>query len=71
MAKAEEDYVLLENLVTILVALDMLGQIDYFLPPQYYSPIQIFKIQGKKRKRASKVHHKGGVQNNDNVGIDW
>ena len=30
VAKAEEDYVLLENLIAILQALDMLGQINHF-----------------------------------------
>ncbi|MFV5516967.1 helix-turn-helix domain-containing protein [Acinetobacter gerneri] len=55
VAKAEEGYVLLENLLAILVALDMTEQLDSFLPPQHYSPMQMLKIERKRRKRASQV----------------
>lgn len=44
----------LENLVRVLRALGMLGQIDAFLPDPGYSPIQLAKLQGAVRERASR-----------------
>ena len=68
VAKAEEGYVLLENLVAILQALDMLGQINLFLPPQHYSPMQMLKLQGKKRQRASRATLKSNQKEKKDLG---
>ena len=53
---AEKGKVTLENLIAYLDALNMRDQIDLFLPPQPISPIQLHKLQGKERKKASGEH---------------
>ncbi|MFD1217301.1 MULTISPECIES: helix-turn-helix transcriptional regulator [Microbulbifer] len=50
---AEKGKAQLEVLVAILQALDLTTQLDNFLPPQPPSPIQLAKLQGKQRQRAS------------------
>ena len=50
---AEKGKTQLEILVAILQALDLTTQLDHFLPPQPPSPIQLAKLQGKQRQRAS------------------
>ncbi|WP_144244170.1 helix-turn-helix transcriptional regulator [Nitrincola sp. A-D6] len=50
---AEKGSAQLENFVAILLALDLAEQLDLFLPKQPISPLQLAKLQGKKRKRAS------------------
>lgn len=50
---AEKGKVQLENLIAIMMALDLTGQLDVFLPKQEISPLQLAKLQGKKRQRAS------------------
>lgn len=52
---AEKGKVQLEVFVAILLALDLIKQLDLFLPKQQISPIQLAKLQGKKRQRASRV----------------
>jgi DNA-binding XRE family transcriptional regulator len=51
---AEKGSVQLKNLVAILVSLDMADQLNLFLPVQEISPLQLAKLKGKKRQRASK-----------------
>ena len=51
---AEKGKVQLENLVAILAALDMVEQLNMFLPEQEVSPLQLAKLKGQKRQRASK-----------------
>ncbi len=51
---AEKGKVQLENLVAILVSMDMVDQLNMFLPAQEISPIQLAKLKGQERKRASK-----------------
>lgn len=50
---AEKGKVQLNNLIAILMALDLTEQLDLFLPQQDISPLQLAKLQGKKRQRAS------------------
>lgn len=50
---AEKGKTQLEVLIAILQALDLTAQLDNFLPPQPPSPIQLAKLQGKQRQRAS------------------
>lgn len=50
---AEKGKVQLDILIAILMALDLTGQLDLFLPKQEISPLQLAKLQGKKRQRAS------------------
>ena len=49
----ERGEALLETVVSVLMALDMLEQIENFVPEQEISPLQLLKLQGKKRQRAS------------------
>ena len=41
------------SLLEILRMLDLLQNLDQLFPPLEVSPLEILKIQGKKRKRAS------------------
>lgn len=50
---AEKGKVQLETLIAIMMALDLTDQLDLFLPEQEVSPLQLAKLQGKKRQRAS------------------
>ncbi|WP_105103048.1 helix-turn-helix transcriptional regulator [Microbulbifer pacificus] len=50
---AEKGKAQLEVLVAILQAVDLIDQLDNFLPPPPPSPIQLAKLQGKQRQRAS------------------
>ena len=51
---AEKGKVQIENLVAILVSMDMADQLNMFLPVQEISPIQLAKLKGQERQRASK-----------------
>ncbi len=57
---AEKGKVQLNIMIAILMALDLTDQIDLFLPKQEISPLQLAKLQGKKRQRAS------GQRSNEN-----
>ena len=50
---AEKGKVQLENLVAILVSMGMVSQLNIFLPEQEISPIQLAKLKGQERQRAS------------------
>ncbi|MEA3544183.1 MAG: helix-turn-helix domain-containing protein [Thermodesulfobacteriota bacterium] len=51
---AEKGKVQLENLVAILASMDMADQLNLFLPIQEISPLQLAKLKGQERQRASK-----------------
>lgn len=53
VVNAEKGKTQLLVFVAILDALDLAEQLDRFLPPQPLSPIQLAKLQGKQRQRAS------------------
>lgn len=55
---AEKGRVQLENLVAILAALEMVNQLDVFLPVQELSPLQLAKLRGQQRQRASRSETK-------------
>jgi len=55
---AEQGRVQLENLVAILVAMGMVNQLDAFLPVQEISPLQLAKLRGRERQRASRAKNK-------------
>lgn len=50
---AEKGKAQLEAFVAILAALNLTEHLDRFLPKQTISPIQLAKMQGKHRQRAS------------------
>jgi len=51
--QAEKGKVQLEIFVAILAALNLDAHLDLFLPKQLISPVQLAKLQGKQRQRAS------------------
>lgn len=51
---AEKGKVQLENFIAILSALSLLNQLNLFLPEQQLSPLQLAKLKGQERKRASR-----------------
>lgn len=51
--QAEKGKVQLEIFIAIIQALNLTEQLDLFLPKQIISPLQLSKLQGKKRQRAS------------------
>lgn len=58
----------LESFIAILVALELTEQLNSFIPKQEISPVQLAKLQGKERKRAtgtSKALTKTLTQNKD------
>ncbi len=55
---AEKGKAQLENFVAILAALGMAEQLNMFLPIQEISPLQLAKLKGQERQRASKVKNK-------------
>lgn len=52
---AEKGKVQLENLVAILASMDMVNQLNVFLPAPEISPIQLARLKGQERQRASKT----------------
>lgn len=63
---AEKGKVQLEILIAILIALDLTEQLNTFLPKQDISPLQLAKLQGKKRQRASGIR-----SNKDKETPEW
>ena len=51
---AEKGKVQLDNFIAILTALGLTDQLNIFLPDQQLSPLQLAKLKGRKRKRASR-----------------
>lgn len=71
LRNAEQGKVYLENLIAILQALDLLESIDSFLPPMPVSPIQLAKLKGKERVRASgdeDLENDGDLEDDDDLG---
>ena len=63
---AEKGKVQLTIMIAIMMALGLTDQIDLFLPKQEFSPLQLAKLQGKKRQRAS-----GQRSDKDEVTHEW
>lgn len=56
---AEKGEVQLKNFVAILASLDMTEHLNMFLPVQEISPLQLAKLKGHERQRASKSKKEG------------
>ncbi|WP_218311444.1 helix-turn-helix transcriptional regulator [Alteromonas antoniana] len=63
---AEKGKAQLENFVAIMQALSLTEQLNLFLPKPEVSPIQLAKLQGKKRQRAS-----GQREENNGDSLEW
>ena len=57
---AEKGQAQLAVFIAIMAALNLTGQLDLFLPRQPVSPLQLAKLQGKQRQRASWQKKKPG-----------
>lgn len=68
---AEKGKATLEVFVAILSALNLTAQLDLFLPQQPISPIQLAKLQGKKRQRASRTLAKKEPSVGSSEELDW
>ncbi len=55
VVNAEKGQAQLENLIAILAAIGMVSQLDLFLPVQEVSPLQLAKLRGRQRQRASRT----------------
>lgn len=51
---AEKGRVQLNTLAAILTALDLVEQLNTFLPKQELSPLQLLKLQSRERQRATR-----------------
>ena len=67
---AEKGDVRLKVLVAVLSALGLAGQLDLFLPSQDVSPIQLARLKGKARQRAS-GRRKTETQTQDQGPPEW
>ena len=56
---AEKGNARLKVLIAILSALELAGQLDLFLPEQEVSPVQLARLKGKARQRASGLSRSG------------
>ncbi|WJV54784.1 helix-turn-helix transcriptional regulator [Prodigiosinella aquatilis] len=63
---AEKGRVQLDVFVAIMAALNLTEQLERFLPRQQISPLQLSRLQGKKRRRAS-----GQRKNNEEDVAEW
>ncbi|MFK4751972.1 MULTISPECIES: helix-turn-helix transcriptional regulator [Oceanospirillaceae] len=54
---AEKGKAQLDIFIAILAVLELTDQLELFLPKQEISPIQLAKLQGKQRQRASGQRH--------------
>lgn len=66
IVKAERGDARLETFVAILIAMDIVETLDLFLPPQPISPIQLAKLYGKQRERAS-----GNIKTKNDTALKW
>ncbi len=68
IAKAENGKATLETLMSLLLALEITDHLDNFLPPTPISPIQLAKLKGKERVRASSSREKEDDTDEDDIG---
>ena len=54
----------LESMIAILIALEITEQLNFFIPKQEISPVQLIELKGKERKRATSTSKKN-TQNKD------
>jgi DNA-binding XRE family transcriptional regulator len=48
----------LNSLIRILRALDKLGELNHFIPPVGFSPLQLAKLKGYERQRAGRAGYR-------------
>lgn len=62
-----------ENIIAALRALHKLDLVEKFIPEQSLSPMQLLKIQGKQRQRASnkKAKKEENTSSKPDSNLDW
>lgn len=68
---AEKGKASLEVLLAIMGVLRLTDQLDNFLPVQEVSPIQLAKLQGRKRQRASGQRASGRISFVEEEPAEW
>ena len=53
VTNAEKGKSTLESVIAMLIGLEITEQLNYFIPKQEISPVQLIAMQGKERKRAT------------------
>ncbi|PSV00741.1 helix-turn-helix transcriptional regulator [Photobacterium kishitanii] len=71
IARAENGKGSLETIMSLLIALDAVDHLDQFLPPVPISPIQLAKLKGKERQRASSTREKNEDQDSEEENLGW
>lgn len=56
----------IQDLMALLIALESTDQLDNLMPQQQISPIELLKLRGRMRKRASGSHNKTESNNKVN-----
>lgn len=70
IARIESGKGTLETFMAVLVALDATDNLDALLPPTPVSPIQLAKLMGKERVRAS-TPRKESAENDKEDDLGW
>ena len=72
IANAENGQCSLETMIILMQALDVIEQINIFLPATQVSPVQLAQLHGNERKRASSPREQPKQEqepeNEDNLG---
>ena len=55
----------LTNLIRVVRALDLLGNLDVFVPPPAPNPIELLEMQGRQRQRASSRAKEDGAASDE------
>lgn len=61
----------LETMIAVMQGLELLEQLSLFLPEQPVSPIQLAKMKGAKRQRASKSSTQQNLDENKEGVSEW
>lgn len=71
IARAENGKATLETIMALLIALEASDHLDAFLPPTPISPIQLAKMKGKERVRASTPRTKDSNSDSNEEELGW
>lgn len=67
--KLEEGEVKLVNFIAALRALGQVSRLEELIPESIFSPLELLKLKGKARKRASKAAIANKLEQSDD--LDW
>jgi putative transcriptional regulator len=61
----------LETLIAVLRVLGELELVDAFVPESEFSPLQLARLKGEERQRASRSRQTQPTDADNNKGLDW